>query len=207
MCAGCRYRVRAEHHAVSFPRLKMRRRTFVIRAASLLALPAIALAASPARQVAETTTTIIVARHGEKAAEPREDPALSPAGETRALALAEAVRGAGIEAIYSTKWKRTQGTARPTSEALKVPITTFDAPPGERDYGKAYAAELLAKHRGKVVLVVGHSNTVPAILGGLGITDGAAIPDSEYDNLYVVTIPEGGAGRVVEGREGARWGG
>src|SRR5688500_20378587 len=96
MCAGCRYRVRAEHHAVSFPRLRMRRRTFVIRAASLLALPAIALAASPVRQVAETTTTIILARHGEKAAEPREDPVLSPAGGARGRALGEAVRGAGM---------------------------------------------------------------------------------------------------------------
>jgi broad specificity phosphatase PhoE len=185
----------------------MRRRTFVIRAASLIALPAIVLAASPARQAAETTTTIIVARHGEKAAEPREDPVLSPEGEARALALAEAVRGAGISAIYSTKWKRTQGTARPTSEALKVPVTTFDAPAGERDHGKAYATELLAKNRGKVVLVVGHSNTVPAILAGLGIKDAAAIPDSEYDNLYVVTIPEGGAARVVRARYGARSGG
>jgi len=182
----------------------MRRRTFVIRAASLLALPAIALAASPVRQVAETTTTIILARHGEKAAEPREDPVLSPAGEARALALAEAVRGAGISAIYSTKWKRTQATARPASEALKVPITTFDSPPGERDYGKAYAAELLAKHRGKVVLVVGHSNTVPAILGGLGIPDAPAITDPEYDNLFIVTIPEGGAARVVRAKYGAR---
>jgi broad specificity phosphatase PhoE len=184
----------------------MRRRTFVIRAASLLALPAIALAASPARQ-AETTTTIIIARHGEKAAEPREDPVLSPEGEARALALAEAVRGAGISAIYSTRWKRTQGTARPTSEALKIPITTFDGPSAEREPGKAYATELLAKNRGKVVLVVGHSNTVPALLRGLGIADAPTITDPEYDNLFIVTIPEGGAARVVKAKYGARSGG
>jgi broad specificity phosphatase PhoE len=178
----------------------MLRRTFLLRAAALLALPAIAIAATPPRQATESTTTIILARHGEKAAEPRDDPALSPEGEARALALAEAVRGAGIGAIYSTQWKRTQGTARPTSEAIKVPITTFDGSPA------AYATELLAKHRGTVVLVVGHSNTVPAILRGLGVADAAAIADSEYDNLYVVTIPAGGGARVVRAKYGAKSG-
>lgn len=181
----------------------MLRRSFLVRTASLLALPLIALAASPARPVAETSTTIILVRHGEKTAEPKEDPTLTPAGEARALALADVVRGAGISAIYSTKWKRTQLTARPVSERLKVPITTFDATPAQGDYGQVYAAELLAKQRGTVVLVVGHSNTVPSILRGLGIADAPVIPDTEHDNLFIVTIPEAGPARVVRARYGA----
>lgn len=182
----------------------MLRRTLLARAASLLALPLIALAATPAQQAAvPSTTTIILARHGEKTAEPKEDPVLTPEGEARAIALAEAVRGAGISAIYSTKWKRTQYTARPASEQLKVPITTFDGPTGAPDYGRAYATELLTKNRGKVVLVVGHSNTIPSILRGLGIADAPAIADSEHDHLFIVTIPEGGEARVVRARYGA----
>ena len=182
----------------------MLRRTFLVRTASLLALPLIALAASPARPVAETSMTIILVRHGEKTAEPKEDPTLTPAGEARAMALADVVRGAGISAIYSTAWKRTQLTVRPVSEQLKVPITTFDAgTPGSRVYGEVYAAELLAKQRGKVVLVVGHSNTLPAILRGLGIADAPLIPDAEHDNLFIVTIPEAGPARVVRARYGA----
>jgi broad specificity phosphatase PhoE len=181
----------------------MLRRTFLVRTASLLALPLIALAASPARPVAETSTTIILVRHGEKTAEPKEDPTLTPAGEARAMALADVVRGAGISAIYSTKWKRTQLTARPVSELLKVPITTFDPPSGQGEHGQVYAAELLAKQRGKVVLVVGHSNTLPAILRGLGIADAPVIPDAEHDNLFIVTIPEAGPARVVRARYGA----
>lgn len=173
-----------------------------MRAASLLTLPLISLAASPARPVAETSTTIILVRHAEKTTEPKEDPTLTPAGEARAMALVDVVRGAGISAIYSTAWKRTQITARPVSEQLKVPITTFDATPGQGDYGQVYAAELLAKQHGKVVLVVGHSNTVPSILRGLGIADAPMIPDAEYDNLFVVTIPEAGLARVVRARYG-----
>lgn len=181
----------------------MLRRTFVIRAASLLALPLIALSAASAQPAAESTTTIILARHAEKAVEPKDDPGLTPAGEARAIALADAVRGAGISAIYSTAWKRTQATARPVAELLKLPVTTFDAAPGEREYGKVYVAELLAKHRGQVVLVVGHSNTVPNILRGLGIVDAPAIADAEYDNLFIVTVPETGPARLVRAKYGA----
>ena len=180
----------------------MNRRTFLTRAASLLALPFVVLAAAPA-QPAAGTTTIIIVRHGEKEAEPADDPALSAAGEARAMALADAVRGSGISAIYSTRYKRTQGTARPTSEQLKVPITTFDAAPGARDYGQVYAGEILAKQRGKTVLVVGHSNTVPSILRGLGIADAPSISDPEYDNFFVVTVPETGPARVIRARYGA----
>ena len=181
----------------------MLRRTFLLRAAPLVALPFIALAASPAAPIADTSTTIILVRHAEKTAEPKEDPTLTPEGEARAMALVDAVRGAGISAIYSTAWKRTQLTARPISEQIKVPITTFDAPSGDRNYGATYAAELLAKQRGKVVLVVGHSNTVPAILRGLGIADAPTIADPEYDNLFIVTVPETGPTRMVRARFGA----
>ena len=182
--------------------LHMNRRSFLARAASLLALPLLVLAAAPAQPAAGTTTVIIV-RHGEKEAEPPDDPELSPAGQVRAMALAEAVRGAGISAIYSTRYKRTQGTARPASEQLKVPITTFDAAPGERDYGRVYAGEILSKQRGRTVLVVGHSNTVPSILRGLGIADAPSISNPEYDNFFVVTVPETGPARLIRARYGA----
>ena len=181
----------------------MFRRTFVMRAASLLALPLIALAASPARPVAETSTTIIIVRHAEKTLEPKDDPILTPAGEARALALADAVRDAGIQVIYSTAWKRSQRTAEPVAERLKLPITTFDVASGERDYGRAYATELLAKQRGRVILVVGHSNTIPNILRGLGVADAPAIADTEHDNLFIVTVPEVGPVRLVRARYGA----
>ena len=43
------------------------------------------------------------------------------------------------------------------------------------------------KERSGSVLIVGHSNTVPEILKGLGIQDAIVIGDSEFDNLFVVT--------------------
>lgn len=181
----------------------LHRRSFIARMVLLLALVLVA-GTIAARPWAETSTTVILVRHAEKAAEPKADPPLTPVGEARAAALVEALRTAGISTIYSTPWKRTQQTARPISEKLGIPVTTFDAPAGAQGYGEAYAAEILGKNRGRVVLVVGHSNTVPGILRGLGVTDVAPIADMEYDNLYIVTVPQTGPVRAVRAKFGAR---
>ena len=105
----CRQRLStsSDRTHLALPGLPMLRRTFLVRTASLVALPLIALAASPVRPVAETSTTIILVRHGEKTAEPKEDPTLTPAGEARAMALADVVRGAGISATRFPSRART----------------------------------------------------------------------------------------------------
>jgi hypothetical protein len=40
--------------------------------------------------------------------------------------------------------------------------------------------------------VIGHSNTVPALLRALGIMPEVAIADGDYDNLFLV-VPHAGA--------------
>jgi hypothetical protein len=79
----------------------------------------------------QATTTIIFVRHAEKAASPADDPGLSPAGQkrvaelTRQLVDADVV--AGVDAIYSTPFRRTQETAKPIADALDLPVNTYDA--------------------------------------------------------------------------------
>ena len=182
----------------------MLRRRFPAVQVLLLLLLILTAGTAASHRWLQTSTTVILVRHAEKALEPKDDPPLSPVGEARAAALVEVLRTAGITTIYSTPWKRTQQTAAPTAAKLGIPVTTFDVRPGQKSYGELYAAELLAKHRGQVVLVVGHSNTVPAILTGLGVVDAPQIRDEEYDNLFVVTVPETGPARVVRARFGAR---
>ena len=155
-----------------------------------------------ARHRAETTTTIILVRHAEKAAAPADDPPLTAEGEARAAALVRAVRGAGIGVIYSTPFKRTQGTAAPVASSLGIPVTSFHPSAGARSYGELYAAEILAKHRGKVVLVVGHSNTLPGIATALGARDVPPIPESDYTNLFIVSVPETGEVRIIRAEFG-----
>ena len=114
----------------------------------------------------QATTTIIFVRHAEKAASPGHDPGLSPAGQqrvaelTRQLVDADVV--AGVDAIYSTPFRRTQETARPIADALDLPVNTYDA-----DDVEPILEHILRQHKGKIILVVAHSNTLPVLIAFL----------------------------------------
>jgi broad specificity phosphatase PhoE len=166
------------------------RTSIVIRAlAALVALAPLARAQStPA-----ASTTIIVVRHAEKAAEPAADPTLTPSGVARADALAELVRDAGVKAIVSTQLQRTRQTVAPAARKLGITTEIIDA----RITPRATADTILARHRGQTVLVSGHSNTIPAIIAALGAPEPAAICDAGYDNVFVVTVPATGAPTVL----------
>ena len=107
------------------------------------------------------------------------DPNLSPAGRARAKSLAWILRDAGITAVYATEFKRTQQTAAPTAAGARVSVT-----PVPNKSESLLIAKLRALHGN--ALVVGHSNTVPDIIKGLGLPKPAAIGDADYDNLYIV---------------------
>ena len=144
-------------------------------------------------------TTVIIVRHAERAAAPAADPVLTPAGTARADALLEAVRGAGITHVLTTSLQRTVLTAAPIASALGITPTVVN-PRSPTHIADVVAA--VRERTGGVVLVVGHSNTVPGIVHALG---GRApeICDNEYDNMYVVTLPPApAAARVVRARYG-----
>jgi broad specificity phosphatase PhoE len=132
---------------------------------------------------------VFVVRHAERAddgaskMQMQTDPALSPAGAARALRLATMLADAGITAIYATEFRRTQDTARPLATRLGLKIRSV--PSKDID---GLLSKLGSEHVADVVLVVGHSNTVPAIVKALS---GSAITltDKEYDNLFLV-VPE-----------------
>ena len=54
----------------------------------------------------------------------------------------------------------------------------------------ALVARIRASGPDDVVVVAGHSNTVPDILKALGVTEAVSIGDDEYDNLFIV-VPRG----------------
>jgi broad specificity phosphatase PhoE len=150
----------------------------------------------------QATTTIIFVRHAEKATEPADDPGLSEAGQrrvaelTRQLVDADVV--AGIDAVYATDYNRTQETARPIADALDLPINTYDA----RDT-ETVLAIILKEHKGKIILVVGHSNTVPVLIANLGASKKVPpIDESEYDNIYIISIPWFGKTKTIRLRFG-----
>ena len=158
----------------------------------LVALPV--LAAEPAK-----VTTVILVRHAEKAG-PTGDVPLSETGHARAKELARVLAGANVTAVLSTPYDRTRSTAKPLAEAMGLQVVETPA-------GKTYPQDVVAKikkeHAGGTVVVVGHSNTTVDVLKELGISDAKPIADSQYDDLYIVTIGEGIAPKVVAIRYGA----
>lgn len=176
----------------------------MMRSALLLpALAAVALFGAPAEQGPSRTATVVyLVRHAEKAAEPAADPPLTAAGESRARALADLLRDAGIGAVYSTQFARTRLTAAPTAARFGLEVTVLSAGGNVAAHARAVADAIRARPGG-AVLVVGHSNTIPTIVEALGAPAPGAIRDDEYDSIFVVVLPEDGAPTGVRLRYGA----
>lgn len=164
----------------------------------LCALLLPACAGVPAVAEAEGPTFVVV-RHGEKAGDDPRDPSLSEAGQARARALAALLADRDLVAAYATGLRRTDSTARPSAEAHALAITRYDpATPAD-----AFAAQLRAAHVRGTVLVAGHSNTVPAIVGALCACPTTDMPESEYDRLNIVRVDAQGRARLEVSRYGA----
>jgi broad specificity phosphatase PhoE len=147
--------------------------------------------------------TVILVRHAEKAAAPADNPPLTAEGSLRAEALVRVLRNAGVTAIYSTPYARTRETAAPLAAALDLQIT--ETPIYNRKVA-SYADSVAARVRreGGVILVVGHSNTMGAVIKALGGPDIGDVADPEYDNLFFLTTQEGQPSRLVRARYGPR---
>jgi broad specificity phosphatase PhoE len=154
---------------------------------------------------AHGSTIILVVRHAEKASDAEDSP-LAEAGIQRAQALARVAEDAGVSAIYCSQLKRSIDTAKPLSDRLGVAVTQMPVnlnSPG--DYGKSLAKEILAKHAGQTVLVVGHNNTLASTIEGLS-GRAAPIDNVEYSDLYIVTIPPSGEAGVIKVQYGLKYG-
>jgi broad specificity phosphatase PhoE len=143
--------------------------------------------------VASAQQSIIILRHAERQTGEGDD-SLSEAGRHRAERLAAMLRDAGITHVFVSDLRRTLETAQPLAKARNLSPTRMAIPAQGR--GKISASELQVRAtllaiaklpRTAVVLVVGHSNTVPMFLTRLGYGPSLRIPDTEFDNLFVVT--------------------
>jgi len=159
---------------------------WVLLAAALFATVGAVFLSLPTADSAEAPAALEVwlVRHAEKV-DDSADPPLSPEGEARARHLAELLADAGIDAVHSTDYQRTRDTAGPVAEALGLEVELYDPrdPEGFLDG---------LRQRGGTHLVVGHSNTTPALVEALGGDPGSPIDESEYDRLYRVSVAADG---------------
>jgi broad specificity phosphatase PhoE len=146
-----------------------------------------------------TVTTVIVVRHAEKIIDPNNpDVDLSEAGYARAKEIAREFGDAGINAIYATQYKRTQETVKPLSDKTGVPVSIVNS-----KNTSDLLAQIRAQNSGQTIFIAGHNNTVPEIVAALGGPQYSTIPETEYDNLFIVTVYRTGKAKVVKMKYGS----
>jgi broad specificity phosphatase PhoE len=171
---------------------------FILMATALVVSQSSSIAQSAART--GDLPVVVVVRHADKAAEPADDPPLTPTGVKRAHDLAAALRNAGVSGTITTQLRRTRETAEPLATALGLtPEVIQRGPRGSEEHLKAL--EAAARRHTGVVLVVGHDDTVPGLIAHLGGPRLPNICDSIYDNFFVL-VPAGGKVSLMHVRYG-----
>jgi broad specificity phosphatase PhoE len=165
----------------------------------------------------QATTTIIFVRHAdtdppigavrgadaESDSRPElTDATLSARGRVRAELLADYLEAidvvAGVDAIYASRFPPTQQTAAPLAGRLGIEVAVAN----HYEY-EPFMQEVLRTHKGDVVLVVTHSDTIAPLIEELhGSKRVPPITPDEYDNVYVVSIPWFGKVKTLRFRYG-----
>ena len=129
-------------------------------------------------------TTILAVRHADiDLPTLGTDPSLNSAGAQRALALAQLTGSAGISTILTSQFTRTKLTVAPTAQLLGL-VPTVTPPPQE------LAQQVRAGHLGNVILIAGHSNTIPEVVAAFGAAPVPTIGERDFDNLFIITVLE-----------------
>ena len=132
----------------------------------------------------EETTTYYLIRHAEKDTTDKtnRNPNLNEKGLERAIKWATYFKNISLDAVYSTKYNRTQQTAKPTAESKKLKVLEYNP-------SKIYDSIFQQKTKGKTVLIVGHSNTTPVFANKiLGEKKYKNMNENDNSTLFIVTI-------------------
>jgi 2,3-bisphosphoglycerate-dependent phosphoglycerate mutase len=152
--------------------------TFVtIGMALLLAESTAAVLAQEQQQDPAGGTTWLIFRHAER--EGRSDQ-LSDAGRKRANVLQQLGTAFRVAAVYSTDFNRTRDTVAPMAQALDLTIETYPV------QGHDWLTQVEQKHRGKVIAIVGHSNTTGEMVEALTGIKPRPIEHDHYDRFFLV---------------------
>ena len=132
-------------------------------------------------------TSVYLIRHAEKIRTDKndKDPLLNKNGLLRTQKWSEIFEKIEIDKILSTNTKRTISTVIPTSNKKKLKIEIYK--PEDISY-----ETFLKENKGKKVLIVGHSNTIPETTNILIKNKFYnQIEDNNNSNLYFVNICDG----------------
>ena len=130
------------------------------------------------KSLAVDSYSIYLVRHAEKQTDD-DNPSLTTCGEIRAQMLASMLSKTNVTAIYSTSYQRTMQTAKPLANLTNKPIKVYNP----KHLGQ-FALQLQQKKEN--TLIVGHSNTTPALVEQLTKQKTAPLTEQDYQYLYQV---------------------
>jgi len=130
----------------------------------------------------KSSYTIYLVRHAEKqSVEGEKNAELTQCGTKRAIQLASILENVELAKVYSTNYKRTMATAKPTTQQKKLAITNYD-PRVLADFSKQLMDEK------QNALVVGHSNTTPQLVALLSEQTVKELTELDYQELYQIQV-------------------
>ena len=182
--------------------MPMFRLTLAPAVAAFLWLAQAAPSISQAVGSADAPALTVLVRHADRAATPADDPPLTAAGMKRAEDLAAAVHDTRFSAILATDFVRTRDTARPVASTLGIVPETVPRKGQPADQHVKAIEGAVHRYAGGAVLVVNHSDTLPAIIAALSGPRIVPICDSIYDDLFML-VPIVGKMQLVHSRYGA----
>jgi broad specificity phosphatase PhoE len=147
--------------------------------------------------------TVILVRHAEKVLNAGDDPVLTPLGAARADSLAATLAAARLDEIIVTQYQRNRLTALPVARGHHLTPVVVAAEHDATAHARAVAARVRALGAGGTVVVVEHSNTIPAVIAALGGPPIQDLCDTEYSTLFILSLRGHGAPSVVRTRYGA----
>ncbi len=127
---------------------------------------------------ADAPRQIFLSRHMEKAMS-GQDPALSPCGVAQAQAFAAQLKDTPLPWLMHTPYQRTKQTAEAFSQQGRQ-LLSYD--PRQLDQ---LSTEL--NNKAGNVLVIGHSNTIPALVAKLTGETVAPLTEQDYGRIYILT--------------------
>lgn len=132
--------------------------------------------------LAQESTTYYLIRHAEKnlSDKTNRDPHLTEVGQKRAETWKVIFKEVAFDKIYATAYHRTRETVMPTAKSQNLTLDYYDP-------RALYSETFKADTKGKIVLVVGHSNTTPQLANAiLGKKIYPNLDESIHGNLYLI---------------------
>jgi broad specificity phosphatase PhoE len=190
------------NHSRNSPRRKRRRRWWT--AISVLTYVAVVFGLAWFFELQATTTVLFVRHADTDLFVDGDNPGLNARGVLRAEELANFVEDidvvAGVDAIYASEFKRTQQTANAVARRLELDMNVANPYDVEN-----FMASVLRDHKGEIVLVVTHADAIAPLIEELhGSKNVPEIAADEYDNFYIVTIPNYGKVKTLRLHYGMR---